>query len=123
MDWSSLGAVGFQLLKFLLPVFSSILVVVLTALVKRWVDKMGLDRSERIDSFIDKYVKIAVDSAEKISSSKLTAEIKGNDKLRLAVSTVLEELEQSGLKGVGEDLIKARIEAYLQSKEGLDLKK
>ena len=115
MDFGSLGGAGLELLKFSLPVFSAVLVIVLSALAKKAVDKMGLERSERIDNMIDKYVGMGVNAAERVANKRVTGkDLDGRDKLAMATSTVLAELEQSGLKGVGEELIKARIENYLE---------
>ncbi|HUS89616.1 MAG TPA: phage holin, LLH family [Desulfosporosinus sp.] len=115
MDWSNLGGTGLEVLNFLLPVLSSAIVIVLSALAKKWVDKLGLERSERVDTMIDKYVGLAIHAAERTATKKIGGmELDGRDKLSLATRTVLGELEQSGLKGIGEELIKARIESYLE---------
>lgn len=115
VEWSSLlSEVG----SFLLPVFGSLLTIFAVALAKKILDKIGLDRSEKVDGMIDKYVSLAVNSAERFAKKKLDGrDMKGSDKLTMAVSTVLRELDQSGIKGVGEDLIKHRIESYLELKD------
>lgn len=111
--------VAIGLLQFILPVVSSVLVVVLTALAKKWLDKLGVERSVKIDDMIDRYVDIGVKYAERVAVKKLDGHdsMTGVDKRNLAITTVLAELEQSGIKGVTEQLIKARIEKLLQDKE------
>ncbi len=112
--------VALVLLQFILPVVSSVLVVVLTALAKKWLDKLGVERSVKIDDMIDRYVDIGVKYAERVAQKKLDGRaeaLTGPEKRSLAVNTVLAELEQSGIKGVTEQLIKARIEKMLQDKE------
>jgi secreted Zn-dependent insulinase-like peptidase len=115
MDWSSLGAAGLEVLKFVLPIISSVLLVVVTAFVKRWLDKMGVERSATIDKMIDEYVTIGINYADRAARLKLDGKVLGpNDKLALATKAVLAELDQSKIKGVTEELIRARIESTLE---------
>lgn len=113
------GEVVVGLLQFILPVVSSVLIVVLTALAKKWLDKLGVERSVRIDDMIDRYVDVGVKYAERVALKKLNGQesLTGEQKRNLAVTTVLAELEQSGIKGVTEQLIKARIEKLLQDRD------
>jgi len=107
-----------ELLSFLLPVLASVLAIVLTALAKRGLDKMGVERSEKIDDMIDRYVGIGIDYAERAAKLKLDGRAyNGENKLTLATKTVLDELAQSGIRDVGESLIRARIEHALELKE------
>lgn len=112
VDWLSvLAAFG----DFFLPILATILTIVGAAYTKKLLDKMGLERSEKIDNLIDKYVALGVTSAERFARKKLDGrELDGKDKLSMAITTVLGELEQSGIKCVGEDLIRHRIESYLE---------
>lgn len=113
MNWQD---VIWQVGGFLLPVVSTVLVAVLTALAKKWLDKLNVERSAKIDDMIDKYVKIGIDYVDKLVENKVKEsqqKIASNDKLNMAVSTVMAELEQSGIKGVAESLVVARIEAAL----------
>ncbi len=112
---SALSSVGLEVLSFLIPILSVIATIALSSLAKRVVDKLGLKRSKDIDDMLDKYIGIGVNYAEKLAKKKLDGrEISGSDKLGVAVKTVLGELKQSGIKGVAEDLIVARVEALLQ---------
>ena len=114
-DMTMLGGAGWELLKFLLPIVSSVLILVLSALGKKHVEKLGIERSERVDAMIDKYVEIGVNAAQRVATKKVDGRtLDRKDKMALATKTVLEELEQSCLKGVGETLIKARIESFLE---------
>lgn len=119
MDWASFGGAGMEIGKFLLPVLSTVLVIVLSALAKKLVDKLGVNRSVQIDEMIDKYVAIGVKAAERVATNKIGSSetLRSGDKMSLATKTVLSELEQSGIKGVAEELIKARIEHYLEVKD------
>lgn len=116
MDWTD---AGLQVLYFALPILSAVLIAVLTALAKKWAEKLGVERSEKIDDMIDRYVELAVRATEKVAANKLASNVKmsSEDKLGLAVKTVLDELEQSGIKGVTEAVITARIEAFLEGKK------
>lgn len=115
MDFSNFGGVGLQLLEFLLPLIAVVLTVGVAALLKKGVDSIGVNRSAQIDTMIDKYVEIGVNAAKMAAEKKLntSSKMSGDDKLGLATKTVLTELEQSGLKSVGEQLIKDRIENFL----------
>ena len=112
--WGVLAELG----QFVLPIAASVLTVVLAALAKKLLDKWGLERSEKVDNMIDRYVGTSVEFAERFATKKLDGRVvDGKDKLALATRTVLAELKQSGIKDVGEELIKARIEAWLSAKE------
>lgn len=112
------------ILEFLLPVLGTILTIVLAALAKKYIGKLGVERSDKIDTMIDKYVGIGIDAAEKVAVNYAKAigipgaTLSGGTKKRNALNTVLIELEQSGIKGVAEELISARIEAALLGKSG-----
>ncbi len=114
--WAS---VGFEVLGAILPILATVVTLALTALVKKGVDKLGLTRSQDIDAMIDKYVGIGINYAEKAAANKLGGRSHdGESKMVLAVKTVLDELGQSGIAGVAEDLIVARIENALHEKDG-----
>jgi hypothetical protein len=118
MNWSELGL---QVLSYALPVLSSVLVVVLTALAKKLLDKFHLEHEGKVDAMIDRYVEVGVKHAERWAAT-LANKPAATDKMGVALKTVLDELESSGVKGVGEALIKARIEAWLEGKEPLSSK-
>lgn len=113
MDWKS-G--GLQVLGWMLPVLSSVLVVLLSALAKKLLDKLNLEHEGKIDLMIDKYVAVGVKNAERWANTFIVKPA-SSDKLGMAVKTVLDELEASGVKGVAEALIKARIEALLEGEK------
>lgn len=117
MNWQELL---WQVLAFLLPILSTVLSLVIAALLKKWLDKLNIERSAKIDDMIDKYVKIGVDYVDKLVATKAKlnqASPASQDKLNMAVSTVMAELEQSGIKGVAESLVVARIEAALGARD------
>lgn len=115
---STMSTVGLSLLDFLLPTIAAIIAALAIAGVKAALDKMGVQRSKAIDDMIDRYIPIGINYAQRVAEKKLDGrDLQSNDKLGIAVKTVLGELEQSGIKSVGEDLIVSRIEAALQSGE------
>lgn len=112
MDWSSLGL---PILQFVLPILATVLTSLAIWALKKLLVKLGLEENAKIDSMIDHYVHVGVNHAEKAAQKVINSKMamSGGDKMSLAVSTVLKELEESGIKDVGQELIRARIEAYL----------
>lgn len=107
-------------LDFLLPILATVITLLLAALAKKYIGKLGIERSDKVDAMIDKYVGLGVDAAEKAADNYLAAngtKLSSGTKKANAINTVFLELEQSGIKGVAEELISARIEALLNSKE------
>jgi hypothetical protein len=105
--------------QYLLPVLGSVLTVVLVALAKKYMVKLGIERSEKVDAMVDKYVAIGVNAAERAGTSYLAAhnlKLPGSRKKVTAINVVLDELKQSGVTDVGKDLIAARIESWLEDK-------
>lgn len=102
--------------QWILPFLGGLLIILVIAGVKKLLDKMGVDRSEKVDNLIDRYVRMGISAAEIAGKKYLTAQgvklASGSKKAR-AVNTVLRELEQSGIKGVAEELISDRIEHWL----------
>lgn len=109
--------IGSGLAQALIPVLSTILVAALVALAKKGIDKLGIKRSQEIDTMLDKYVGIGIGYAERFALNRLNSNgksvVTGEDKLGIAVTTVMKELDQSGITGVVESLIIGRIEHAL----------
>lgn len=104
-------------LKYLLPVIAGILAILLAAGSKKLMDKFGIERSEKIDAMLDTYVGKGVDYAEVMARKYLSENgdvMTGGSKKTKAVSVVMEELKQSGITGVAEALVVARIESWLE---------
>lgn len=104
-------------LNYLLPVVAGVLAIVLPVLVKKLLDKWGIERSDRIDAMLDKYVGVGVNAAEVTARKYLqarNASMSGEDKKAKAIKVVMDELQQSGITGVAEELISARIESWLE---------
>lgn len=102
--------------QWVLPLLASLLVILGIAGVKKLLDKMGVDRSNKIDGMIDRYVRVGISAAEVAGRKYFAAQgakLFGGSKKARAVKTVLRELEQSGIKGVAEELISDRIEHWL----------
>jgi hypothetical protein len=109
-------AIGLEVLKFALPILATVAAALVPLLLKKLLDKMGVSHNKELDAMIDKYVDVGVKYAERAATKKLGGrELKSEDKAALAVSTVLKELEKAGVRKIGEELIRARIEAYLES--------
>ena len=101
---------------YLLPVLVTIMTILLVAGSKKLLDKWGIERSDKVDSMIDKYVSYGVDFANVAATKYLSSQgekLSGRSKKAKAVNVVLEELKQSGVTGVAEELISARIESWL----------
>lgn len=102
--------------QWVLPLLGGLLVILGIAGVKKLLDKMGVERSEKVDGLIDRYVRMGISAAEVAGKKYLVTQgvkLASGSKKSRAVSTVLRELEQSGIKGVAEDLISDRIEHWL----------
>lgn len=105
------------ILDFVLPVGIAILTIVAVALAKKYIGKLGIERSEKTDAMLEKYVPMAVSFVERAAKTAIAAgqeKIPSESKKSMAVKAVLAELKQSGIKDVGEDLIAARVEAWLE---------
>lgn len=112
--------------QYLLPVIAAVLTIVLTALAKKYITKLGIERSEKVDDMIDKYVGIGIGAADRAAKTYLAAnnaKLPSSNKKATAIKVVLEELNQSGITDVGRELISARIESWLEDDEFLGLKK
>ena len=108
------------ILDWVLPVAAAVITIALVALAKKHVGKLGIERSIAVDDMIDRYVAMGVKAAERAASAAIatqTGKLDGSSKKAVAVKVVLNELEQSGVKGVAEQLIGQRIEAFLEDKE------
>lgn len=112
VSWLSIAG---DIFNWLMPILAPILSALLIYAAKRALDHFGIKQSQQTDEMIDKYVTIGVNYAQRFAEKKLGGkEVNNEDKLELAITTVLGELEQSGIKNVGRDLIVGRIESALQ---------
>lgn len=104
---------------YILPVLASVITILLVAGSKKLMDKWGIERSDRLDTMIDKYVNIGVDTAE-VSARKYLeiqgAKMDGESKKTKAIKVVMDELKQSGVTNVAEELVSSRIESWLEVK-------
>lgn len=108
--------IGLTILGYLLPVIAAVLTLFLIAGARKLLEKFGVERTEKVDDLIDRYVKMGVNAAEQAATTYLKTKgekMDGEDKKLKAVNAVMAELEQSGIKGVGEELIVNRIEHWL----------
>lgn len=107
------------ILAWLSPILVSVLTLVLTTLAKKWLDKLGVERTAKTDELVTNLVSNAVLAAERYGQLKLKehgAAVTGSDKKTEAVKIVLGQLESAGIKDVAQKVIEDRIEAVLESK-------
>ncbi len=107
------------ILNHLLPIIGGILTILVVAGAKKLMDKWGVDRSEKIDTMIDTYVGKGIDYAEVIARKYMAEngnKMTSGSKKSKAINVVMEELKQSGITGVAEELVVARIESWLEVK-------
>jgi hypothetical protein len=108
--------VTLEILKFVLAICGPVLTILLTMLVKKLLDKAGLERTAALNDLIDKHVATAVEYVERFANKLAPEPMSGQSKAGLAVATVLGELEKAGIKDVASEFIQKRIEAYLEVK-------
>ena len=107
------------ILNHLLPVIGGVLAILIVAGLKKLMDKWGIDRSAAIDTMIDTYVNKGIDVAEVAARKYMQengAKLDSGDKKTKAINVVMEELKQSGITGVAEELVVGRIESWLEVK-------
>ena len=103
-------------LNWLLPAIGGLLAILGVVAAKKLLDWLGVKRSEQVDAMIDKYVRVGVNAATVAATKYAQAtnsKMAGGTKKAKAVKVVLDELNQSGITGVAEELISNRIESWL----------
>lgn len=106
-----------MILTWLSPVIVAVLTIVATALAKKALDKMGVERTAKTDELVTSLVGTAVATTERVAMLKLREQglkLAGSDKKAEAVKIVLDQLEAAGIKDVARKVIENRIEAVLQ---------
>ena len=106
-----------MILTWLSPVIVAVLTIVATALAKKALDKMGVERTAKTDELVTSLVGNAVLATQRIAELKLREQglkLAGTDKKAEAVKIVLDQLEAAGIKDVARKVIENRIEAVLQ---------
>lgn len=104
-------------LSHLLPVVTSVLGVFGVFLAHKLLAKLGIQRTEAVDKFIDKQVGVGINVAEVAARKFLTEKgekLASENKMAKAVDVVMAELKQAGLTNVAKDLVVARIESALE---------
>jgi hypothetical protein len=104
-----------SILGWLAPVLATVLTLVLTALVKKWLDKLGVEKTAKTDELVTSLVGNAVSAAERYAVLKIGegTPVAGSDKKTQAVKIVLDQLESAGIKDVAAKVVEDRIEAWL----------
>jgi hypothetical protein len=111
-----------EILKGLIAIVAPILSILLVALLRKALQKAGIEENKALDELVEKHVKTAVNYVEKVAVTKL-GDVKGEGKAALAVKTVMDELNKAGITKVGEEYVRHKIESYLfEKKETANLK-
>lgn len=114
-----LESVGLPVAGFLLPVIGMVVTALLIWGGRKLLKKYNMFNAD-IDAKLQEYVKIGVDYAERWARNKLNqmgTKPSSSDKLGVATQAVLNELEKSGIKQVGVEIIQARIESWLEERD------
>ena len=111
-----MGDVGLEIVKAVIGILAPVLSILLIALVKKALDKMGLERSAALNSLVEKHVADAVEYVERYANVLVDQKISSSSKASMATKTVMDELKKAGVTNVAEDFIRRRIEAYLEIK-------
>lgn len=115
-----LESVGLPVAGFLLPVIGMVVTALLIWGGRKLLKKYNMFNAD-IDAKLQEYVKIGVDYAERWARNKFNqmgTKPPSSDKLGVATQAVLNELEKSGIKQVGVEIIQARIESWLEERDG-----
>lgn len=105
------------LLPYVLPLLATLLTILVSVGVKKLIDKFGLDRTERVDDLIDKYVGVGINYAEVMARSYLSNtgdKMPSLTKKQKATKVVMNELKKAGVLDVTQELVSARIESWLE---------
>ena len=108
------------ILGWLSPVIVAVLTIVATALAKKALDKMGVERTAKTDELVTNLVGNAVAATNRIAQLKLAEQgvkLAGSDKKAEAVRIVLGQLESAGIRDVAQQVIEDRIEAILDLRD------
>lgn len=109
-----------MILTWLSPVIVAVLTIVATALAKKALDKMGVERTAKTDELVTSLVGNAVLATQRIAELKLKEQglkLAGTDKKAEAVKIVLDQLEAAGIRDVAKKVVEDRIEAVLQKND------
>lgn len=115
-----------EIFASILPVVLNVLLPVITVLVawgvRQLVKKLDVESKVKVDELVDKVVARAVDCVEQLNqvSAKLNQPVgSSQDKLVHAINIVAGELQTLGITQVTGDIIRTKIEAYLQRVESM----
>ena len=119
-----MSPITLQILNFIIPLAAAAITTAVTILLKAWIKKLGIDKAQKLDGMIDDYVEKAVDAVERAALAYTanspnvsgTSKVPSATKKQRAVGIVIEELKQSGVRDVAENLIANRIEAALEKR-------
>jgi hypothetical protein len=105
-----------MILTWLSPVIIAVLTILATALAKKLLDKLGVERTAKTDELVTNLVGNAVSTVERVAMLKLKEhglKLAGSDKKAEAVKIVLDELQAAGIRDVARKVVENRIEAFL----------
>jgi hypothetical protein len=105
-----------MILTWLSPVIIAVLTILATALAKKLLDKLGVERTAKTDELVTNLVGNAVSTVERVAMLKLKEhglKLAGSDKKAEAVKIVLDQLQAAGIRDVARKVVENRIEAFL----------
>lgn len=106
-----------EIIKAVIAVVVPVLVILAAALMKKALQKAGIETNKATDELVDKYTKMGVEYVERIATQAIDKKLTGSEKSSLAISTIMGELKKAGVTNVAEDFVKLKIESYLELKE------
>lgn len=112
-----------EIIKAVIAVVVPVLAILAAALMKKALQKAGIEANKATDELVDKYTKMGVEYVERIANQAIDKKLTGPEKSSLAIATIMGELKKSGVTNVAEDFVKMKIESYLELKHPSSEKK
>lgn len=105
-----------EILKAVLAIVVPIVTLLLVALMRKALQKAGVETTKATDELVEKYTKTGVEYVNRIAAQAIDKKLTGSEKSTLAISTIMGELKKAGITNVAEDFVKLKIESYLELK-------
>lgn len=105
-----------EILKGVIAVVAPLLTILIVALMRKALQKAGVETNLATDALIEKHTKTVVEYVNRIAEQAIDKKLTGPEKSSLAVSTIMAELKKAGITNVAEDYVKLKIESYLELK-------
>lgn len=105
-----------EVLKGVIAILAPILTILLVALMRKALQKAGVETTIATDALVEKYTGSAVEYVNRIAAQAIDKKLTGSEKSNLAISTIMGELKKAGITNIAEDFVKVKVEAYLELK-------